>query len=205
MQLSDINSLDINEIGLWPAPAKAVILAVVMVVVIGLGYWFDLSSMMDSLRQGQRQEQQLKQEYKQREAVAANIGVYQQRLKKLKGMLADLVKQLPTGTEMPDLLERVSDLGRSNGLLFRVFQPQRENRQDYFVVVPIAIRAQGTYHQFGEFISSISAMQRIVTLRSATLSVPSGKPVTNLGNNPALSINATLQTYRYVESSNGKR
>lgn len=205
MQLSDINSLDINEIGLWPLPAKVVVLVLVAAVVIGLGYWFNLSDTLDTLHQGQRREQQLKREYKQREAVVANIDAYRQRLKKLKSMLSDLVKQLPTGTEMPDLLEKVSDLGRSNGLSFQVFQPQHESRQDYFVVVPITIRARATYHQFGEFISSISAMQRIVTLQSATLSVPSGQALTSLGNNPELNIDATLRTYRYVEPSNGKK
>lgn len=199
MTLSDLNSLDINEVGFWPLPAKIGLLVLIAALIAGLGYWFDLSSMIDQLNASRRQEASLKQEFRKKQSVVANSAEYKARLDKLRSLLADLVKQLPTGTEMPDLLEKISELGRSNGLVFQVFRPQNEKRQKYFAIVPISIQAQGTYHQFGEFISSISAMQRIVTLQNAVLKVPSGRSPTDVNASHDLDIEATLQTYRYLE------
>ena len=132
----------------------------------------------------------------------ANIGEYRKQLEELQGLLDTMLKQLPTQTEMPDLLESISDTGKVNGLVFSLFKPEGEVPRDFYAAKPISIRATGTYHQFSEFVSSVAALSRIVTLEAANLS----RPTTNNRNQPldldneTLSISATLQTYRYLDA-----
>lgn len=203
MKLSELNDLDFSEMGGWPWPAKLILLLFVVAIVVAAGYWFHIKDLWSELENRQRQEVSLKSEFEQKQSVIANLDAYRARLQELETMLAELVRQLPTRTEMPDLLEQVSDQGRTNGLNFQLFRPEGERRQDYFVVVPISIRARGTYHQFGEFISSVSAMERIVTLENATLTVPGGRSPTDINAEDDLNIEATLQTYRYIEAEEG--
>lgn len=194
MALSDLNNLDFNNIGGWPPIAKILLIIILIAAVAGAGYYFDIKDLWADLEKVQREELTLKEEFINKQTVAANLQAYRERLEELKVILADLVKQLPTGTEMPDLLEQISDTGRSNGLDFQLFRPESERKQEFLAAVPITINARATYHQFGEFISAIAALERIVTLENATLTTRGG------GNLDAdeLSIQATLQTYRYI-------
>lgn len=202
MALSDLNNLDFNNIAGWPPVAKGLLIIILMAVVGGAGYWFDIKDLWAELENVRREELGLKEEFIQKQTVVANLDDYRARLEELKVILAELVKQLPTGVEMPDLLEQISDTGRANGLDFQLFRPEQERRKEFLADVPISIRARATYHQFGAFISSIAALERIVTLENARL-VTQGS-----GNLDAdeLSIEATLQTYRYIgdeEQGNG--
>lgn len=202
MTLSDLNNLDFSDIGNAPAAVKGLLILIVVAVVGAGGYWFHVKDMLADLDNRRGQEAGLKMEFEQKQSIAANFDAYRARLEELDVLLAELVRQLPTRTEMPDLLEEVSNLGRSNGLVFQLFRPEGERRQEFFAVVPISIRATGSYHQFGEFISSISAMERIVTLENATLTVPGGRSLTEVTIDD-LNIEATLQTYRYLDAEEG--
>ena len=194
MALSDLNNLDFSNIAGWPPVAKGLLVIILITVVGGAGYWFDIKDLWAQLENVRRDELGLKEEFIQKQTVVANLDDYRARLEELKVILAELVKQLPTGVEMPDLLEQISDTGRANGLDFQLFRPEKERRKEFLADVPISIKARATYHQFGAFISSIAALERIVTLENAKL-VTRGS-----GNLDAdeLSIEATLQTYRYI-------
>ena len=194
MALSDLNNLDFSNIAGWPPIAKSLLIIIIIAAVGGAGYWFDIKDMWANLEKIRREELGLKEEFIQKQTVVANLDAYRARLEELKVILAELVKQLPTGVEMPDLLEQISDTGRANGLDFQLFRPEKERRKEFLAEVPISIKARATYHQLGAFISSIAALERIVTLQNATLVTIGGG---NL-NADELSIDATLQTYRYI-------
>ncbi|MDX1604970.1 MAG: type 4a pilus biogenesis protein PilO [Candidatus Competibacterales bacterium] len=196
MTLSDLNDLDFNNFGAWPLPARIGLIIIIIAAVGAAGYYFHVKDQIAELERVRQQETSLRSEFEEKQKVVANLDAYRARIEELRGMLAELVKQLPTRTEMPDLLEEVSNLGRSNGLQFRLFRPAGERRQEFFVNVPIQIQATASYHQFGEFVSSIAAMERIVTLEQASLGLADNR--IEPGSKP-LNVSATLQTYRYVE------
>jgi type IV pilus assembly protein PilO len=134
----------------------------------------------------------------------ANLDAYRAQIEQMQKALDTLVKQLPTRTEMPDLIDNVSNTGKRNGLDFSLFQPQEEQQREFYAAKPIAIKARATYHQFGAFISSIGALSRIVTLEKASLvdaDTQGRSPIARAdGDTKPLAIEATLQTYRYLEA-----
>ena len=138
--------------------------------------------------------------------MVANIEIYRERLAQLREMLKEVLKQLPTRTEMPNLLEAISNTGKANGLVFSLFKPGNEGPKEFYATVPISIRATASFHQFAAFVSSVAALPRIVTLVSAKLTEPGrGRKsrgfITSPGDirSESLQIEATLQTYRYLE------
>jgi type IV pilus assembly protein PilO len=96
----------------------------------------------------------------------------------------------------------VSNTGKKNGLDFELFKPEAEQPRDFYAAKPITIKAKATYHQFGAFVSGVAALSRIVTLENVTLGgVGGAKGATGgaKGKTELVDIQATLQTYRYMD------
>ena len=195
----NVNDLDFSNAGAWPPAFKAIAVLLVIAAVGAAGYWFDSKDLWAEYQRAQREERNLKTQFESKQRVMANIDAYRVQLDELRGMLAEMLQQLPTETEMPDLLEDVSRIGVENGLVFELFRPEGEfNEGGVFISKPIAIRARANYHQFANFISDVSALDRIVTLESVQIEAETrGNEAEQ--DEDELIIQATLQTYRYPE------
>jgi type IV pilus assembly protein PilO len=135
-----------------------------------------------------------KKTFETKQAKAANLEAYKEQLAEMKVMFASMVEQLPKKSEVPDLLVDVTRTGLVNGLEFELFQPQGERPIDFYAELPIQMTVTGNYHQFGEFVSGLAALPRIVTvhdLKLGPLSEKTGK----------MTMNLTAKTYRYFDES----
>ena len=205
--LEEIRSLDPRDPGRWPMPIRAGVVALTFVVLsILLTYFIVWSDERPELQRHQDEEQKLRTEFVTKHSKAVNLDVYKQQLKDIERSFGALLRQLPGKTEVPNLLVDISQTGLSAGLQQRLFQPQPEQRRDFYAEQPIRIRLSGSYHQFGEFVSGIAALPRIVTLHDIDI-----KPETN-SSYDQLTLELTAKTYRYLDedelaqaSSKGKR
>ena len=210
MNLSEINlsDFDLREAGEWPLAGKAVLMVLIIAAILGAGYYFFTDDQLQELDKVTREEQTLRQEYVEKWRATANLEAFRKQIEQMEKDLEVMLRQLPTGTEMPDLLEDVSNTGKKNGLDFELFKPEAEQPKDFYAAKPITVKAKANYHQFGAFVSGVAALSRIVTLESATLTSAASKDAAQKGQNikltsEPLSIQATLQTYRYMEESGG--
>jgi type IV pilus assembly protein PilO len=203
MKLSDLNSLDFSNAGQWPPIVKAITSAIIMVAVAGAGYWFFTRAELETLDKARVSEQQLRQEFMEKQKVMANIDAYRAQIEEMQRLLKDMLRQLPTRTEMPDLLEDISNTGKRNGLNFELFKPEGEQPREFYAAKPISIKARASYHQFGAFVSNVAALSRIVTLDNASINTEPQKEgktgLTKDENSLLMLIEATLQTYRYLD------
>ncbi|MER2513788.1 MAG: type 4a pilus biogenesis protein PilO, partial [Nitrosomonas ureae] len=160
MSLSDLNLSDINlsEAGSWPLAGRLVLALLVIAAILGAGYYVFTSDQLAELERITQEEQQLRQEFIEKQRVAANLESFRVQLKQMEADLQVMLRQLPTGTEMPKLLENVSDTGKKNGLEFELFKPENEQPRDFYAAKPITIKAKGSYHQFGAFVSGVAAL-----------------------------------------------
>ena len=74
-----------------------------------------------------------------------------------------------------------------------LFQPSPEIKKDFYAELPIKIRLTGSYHEFGEFVSGIAALPRIVTLHDVEIK-PESKDSYD-----RLTLDLTAKTYRYLD------
>ncbi|HVP33094.1 MAG TPA: type 4a pilus biogenesis protein PilO [Steroidobacteraceae bacterium] len=192
--LEELQSLDPREPGRWPFAfrAGAVVLAYVAVTV-GLIYFFVWSEQRPALEQHRAEEQALRQEFKTKHAKAVNLELYKQQLKDIERSFGALLRELPGKTEVPSLLVDISQTGLGAGLQEKLFQPEAEVKKDFYAEKPIKIRLTGSYHQFGEFVSGIAALPRIVTLDDINIKSDSKDAYDQL------SMELTAKTYRYLD------
>ena len=192
--LDELRSLDPRDPGRWPLPVRAgaVALAFALLSVFGI-YMLVWNEQRPELQRHQEEEQKLRQEFKEKHAKAVNLEIYKQQLKDIERSFGALLRQLPGKTEVPSLLIDISQTGLAAGLQEKLFQPEPEQRKDFYAELPIKIRLTGSYHQFGEFVSGIAALPRIVTLHD--IDVKSD----NKDAYDQLSLELTAKTYRYLD------
>lgn len=194
MNFSELRELDFNNLGSASNGAKAVILIFLAVIILLAGYWFLIKDKRETLAQRERVEAQLKQEFRDKQQKAVNLPAHRQQLQEMEEMLAVMLRQLPSRTEMPDLLNDISQTALGAGIENELFEPRTEIVRDFYAELPINIRMVGTYHQFGEFVSTVAALPRVVILTIQDISLqPLGGP------GGRLRMDGTITTYRYLD------
>jgi type IV pilus assembly protein PilO len=192
MEMSSISELDFNESGEWPLPIKVISIVLICLVMWGAGYYFLLKDKKVELESLEQKEVELKKTFETKQAKAVNLEAYKEQLAEMKVMFASMLEQLPRKSEVPELLVDVTRTGLINGLEFELFQPQGERPIDFYAELPIQMTVTGNYHQFGQFVSGLASLPRIVTvhdLKLGPLSEDTGK----------MTMNLTAKTYRYFD------
>ena len=192
--IEELQSLDWREPGRWPLPIRIGAVAIWLVVLTFiLAYVFVWTNERPLLDQYQQEEQKLRQEFRTKHAQAVNLSVYKQQLADIERDFGALLRQLPGRTEVPNLVVDISQTGLAAGLSQKLFQPGAELKKDFYSELPIRIRFSGSYHQFGQFVSGIAALPRIVTLHDIEIK-PDGK-----SGYDSLTLDVTAKTYRYLD------
>jgi type IV pilus assembly protein PilO len=196
MNLQEIRDLDFNDLGSASPGAKAFLLGFVAILILAAGYWFIIKDQRADLANRERQEQQLRQEFSTKQRKAASLEVYEQQLAEMRDMLRSLLRQLPSKTEMPDLLVDISQTALAAGIETELFEPRAEQPRDFYAEQPIAIRMTGRYHQFGNFVSGVASLSRVVilTMQDISLEPIEGRP-------GVLRMEGTVTTYRYLDDA----
>ena len=190
----DLNDLDLTNIARWPVAARAVVILFLMGGVIFLGYWFHTKEQLVDLQEIEQHETSLRALFEQKAKQAANLEAYQQQLVEMRESFGAMLRQLPNKTEVADLLVDVSQTGLASGLEFELFKPTGEIPREFYAELPINIRVIGRYHEFGDFISGVAGLPRIVTLNNVAIKRKGSKDDANL-----LTMDMIAKTYRYLE------
>lgn len=194
--IEQFQALDWRDPGRWPLGIRAIVAAFVFVVASFLfGMVLIYNTQMDEFEQVQTEQDQLWAEFEQKQHQAANFAAYRAQLKDMERSFGAMLRQLPGRTEVPNLLVDISQTGNGAGLDEKLFQPGAELKQDFYAELPIKIRLTGSYHAFGNFVSGIAALPRIVTLHDIQIQPESQKSA----GTDQLVLDLTAKTYRYLE------
>jgi len=201
MNLNDIRNLDPSNIGGWPAPIKALVLLAVCAAVLGAGYQFLGKDRIVALEQVRTKEGELKTTFETKQRRAANLEPLKQQLAEMKQSFGAMLRLLPNRTEIEGLLVDISQSGLAAGLEFELFKPAGEQPAEFYAVQPINITVTGTYHQFGEFVSAVAALPRIVTQHDLQIAPLAGSRPNDLTANgmSRLRMSMVAKTYRYLD------
>jgi len=195
MTLDDLNNLDPQNIGAWPLPIRMVVIAVVCA---GIGYatfHYDINPQLLALEKVEEEEVTLRQTLDIKQKKAANLEALKEQLAEMKQSFGDMIRQLPDKTEVAGLIVDISQTGLAAGLTFELFKPGKEKPAEFYSELPISIRVVGEYHQFGEFVSGIATLPRIVTTHDIDIT---RSPATAKSKG-SLVMKATAKTYRALD------
>ena len=192
--VEELQSLDVNDVGRWPLAIRMAVIAIVFVVVLGMGiYLLIIQDKAPQLQRVQEEEQTLRVSFENKQKKAANYDAYKAQLTQMEQSFGTMLRQLPGKTEIPSLIVDISQTGLAAGLQEKLFQPQAEIPKDFYAEKPITISLSGGYHEIAKFVSGVAALPRIVTLHDINITPDSQDNYDNL------TIQVTAKTYRYLE------
>jgi type IV pilus assembly protein PilO len=192
IQEFDVNDLDLENIGSWPLAVKIIVWIIALVGVLTLGYVYHVKNLQTNLQKAVEQETALRKEFEQKAFQAANLDAYRRQMEEMRESFGALVAQLPSDTEVPGLLEDITNKGMLNGLEFDSIELQAEITREFYIELPIKIVARGSYHDLGAFVSGMAGLPRIVTLHDFVIQQQAS-------NSSMLLLNITAKTYRYKD------
>ena len=168
-QLKQLNELDFEQVATWPHEVKWVVAIVTALFSLGLGWFLLVSPKLPLLDSASAEEATLKSQYQAKYRTAVNLSSYQEKLKQMQQDFAFMLKSLPTSNETPGLLDDITYVGTTSGLTFRLLQWQPEIEKEFYTELPIQLEVTGKYHDFGQFVTKIATLPRIVTLHDFAL------------------------------------
>lgn len=186
----DLGELNAENIGSWPLAVKVIAWVLAFVLVMVLGYFYNISDLRQQLAQVEQKETELKKEFEDKAFKAANLDALRTQMKEMEESFGALISQLPSDTEVPGLLEDITNKGVESGLEIKSIKLQPEVAKEFYIELPINIEVTGTYHDFGTFVSGIAGLPRIVTLHDFKMTSDPKTP-------GVLSMSISAKTYRY--------
>jgi len=201
MILDDFRSADFSDLGSSPGTVRFTVLTFVLILILVAGFYLLINDKKDELAQEGQQELSLRSDFEYKQQKAANLEAYEQQLADMEELLETMFRQLPSKTEMDKLLVDVSQTALAAGIDVQLFEPQAESHRDFYAERPISIRMLGDYHQFGEFVSGVAALPRVVILTMHDISLTRATAnQSRFGDSEGrLILEGRVKTYRYVD------
>ncbi len=191
INLSDIDPNDVNS---WPLAVKVAAIVLVCAGVAFAGYYLHTADQLIELGTVEEKELELRNTFKIKQNKAVNLPLYKEQMEEMSRSFGSMLRQLPSKTEVADLLVDVSQKGLANGLEFQLFKPNDEVPAEFYAELPITIKVAGGFHEFGQFVSDVAALPRIVTLQNIVITPQNSKEAAS-----GLVIDATAKTFRYLD------
>jgi type IV pilus assembly protein PilO len=189
--LDDFRYMNPNDPGSWQLVPRVAVLCGVFLLILVLGWWFVWSDQLAGLESKENEERTLKEQYVEKKRQAVNLDLYTQQLAEIDRSFGALLKQLPNKSEIEALLIEVNQAGLGRGLQFELFRPSQELMKDFYAEMPIVVKVNGGYHDFGAFAADVGKLPRIVTLNNLS--------ITPLKDGGSLTMDATIKTFRYLD------
>ena len=193
----DLANLDLENVGSWPAAARALLVVLLFIVLVLGGYYYHVAALSDRLQATEAEELDLLRQFERKSFEAVNLEAYKAQLVEMRESFGALVSQLPSDTEVPGLLEDISAKGELNGLRIESIDLLDEVLEEFYVELPISIIANGSYHDLGAFVSGMAGLPRIVTLHDFEI-VMDGDESANLR------MDLVAKTYRYKDEADAE-
>ncbi|KFN51754.1 hypothetical protein N790_04155 [Arenimonas malthae CC-JY-1] len=190
----DLRNLDFNNAGAWPIQVKLGACVLLGAVIIGIAWYLFVSDQRVMLEKEERTEITLREEFQGKQGRAANLEPLKQQLAQMEVMLQQMLRQLPSKNEMPDLIVDISQTALAAGINNELFQPGAESQREFYAEKPIQLRMVGTYHQFGAFVSGVASLPRVVIMTMHDISLQPRS-----GTDGTLVLSGTVKTYRYLD------
>lgn len=186
----DFRELDLKEVGEWPISIRIFFAILLVSFILSIGYFVQFKKMNTLLKVEKAKETQLFTTVDNKIYEASHLEPYRIQIKEMKEKFVDEVGKLPINIEMSGLVQDITSSGSKYGLEFDKIILIDEKPSSFYIELPIELTVRGTYHSFGQFLSELTQLSRIITLHDFTI-VPSVKY------EGMLEMTIVVKTYKY--------
>jgi len=198
-----LRELDFNNMGSWPREYKIGFCVLLAALIFGLLWYVVTRPKAPELENLERREVELRTDFETKQGRASNLEPLKQQLAQMEQQLQQMLRQLPSRTEMPALINDISQTALATGIHNELFKPGPETPKEFYAEKPIELKMVGSYHQFGAFVSGVASLPRVVIMTMHDISLrPRGagnNSMAGITPNSSLELAGTVKTYRYLD------
>jgi len=125
--------------------------------------------------------------------VEGTLATYRRQLEAVEGLI-------PSGEELPDLLDAISAEAQRTNVEIALIQPSGATEEEYYTRRAYDMAVVGRYHDVGDFLTRVASLPRIVTPLNLTLAPTGGGAgsAANPGAADAVRVEARFSIETYV-------
>jgi len=195
--LDDLRNVDFSDLGSASTSVRYFLLSLLLLLLLVAGYFLIIKDKWTQLERVRDQEFALRSDFEEKQQKAANLEAYEKQLAEMQDLLETMFRQLPSKTEMDKLLVDISQTALAAGIDVQLFEPQPEQFKDFYAERPISVRMLGNYHEFGEFVSGVAGLPRVVILTMHNVSLR--RATGGAKAEGRLILEGQVKTYRYID------
>lgn len=187
------DSIDFSDVATWGKPAIIGASLAVFLVIFFIGYYFLIENMLQDLdAQSELQTAKIK-EYGEKYAIASNKETYQTQMIELDLMFASFLEQIPADTEIPEIIEDITQIASQSGLVTSVISLNSAVDSGVYFALPVNVTVEGDYHDLGEFVAGLTQLKRLISLHDFSLEKAA---------NGDLNLNLAAKTFQFNNREN---
>lgn len=127
------------------------------------------------------------------EQVRANVAALSEQFKAI-------TSKLPNEVSMADIIRDVDGVARAAGVSIKSKEPMAVINKQFFEEIPLKISVEGSYSEVTMFLYYVSAMERIMRVKSFRVETPQfSGPAKSAPPTGRLIFNGEITAYRFVE------
>jgi type IV pilus assembly protein PilO len=160
------SDIALEKIEALPRTHRLLVWILTFALIGGSYYFFVFESEYQAYQQAQQNYQtqlNILAKYKLR---AAGITAYEKKMADTGQALEEAMKVLAGKREIPAMLTSLSQAGRRAGLVFHLFQPEKEINREFYTEIPVSIQVEGRYHQIADFFFQLIRLGTIVNIKN---------------------------------------
>lgn len=191
-------SLGFDKYVRWPTNRKAILMAVLAVIVGAVYYFVWFAPKREAISSLEKESAKLSAQIVEKRAVADNLESIKQAVDQMDKLLTQALEKLPSGEEIPKLLKTVSDIARDTGLdplLFRPSAPTPVGPEYFYASIPFDMEETGSFYQLSKFFDKVSRLPRIVTIERIKIDTLDYLK----GDDPKLKATFRAVTFKYLQ------
>ena len=143
---------------------RALILFAIIAVIVGTFSYFIYMPKLQKLNKLEIKLKKAQLKLHQTKLIADQLPKLEAEIKELNLAFKKALNKLPDNKEIPNLLLKITKLGKDSKLSFDLFQPKQIRNKEFYAEVPIDIVVKGSYHAVGRFFSQLCSMPRIINI-----------------------------------------
>jgi len=195
-----VHEINFDNIPDWPKKIRLAAYVIVALAILIFFYVVDIYWKIQALSQVQAQERQLKLDLERNHNTVVNMLVYKKQLQVVQDRYKNIAQQLPLDNQLDTLIDSINAASSAANLELSTLTLQPEEEGSFYAILPIKIIANGTYHQFGNFVAKLTALNHIIIPMDFSINAVENSTI-NSSQIESLNLSMILNAYYYRGSN----
>jgi len=182
----------LDQIAKQPLAVKIGVLIVALVAMFIIEWQVFLAPKKVEIKNLEKKKEDLKLKLVENEAIAANLGKFEDEVNILNEQLKQAIALLPNEADVHSLYRQLSIAAKKTNINLLTFRPAGQSSHGFYNDLSMDLKLHGSYNDIAIFIDQVGKLSRIVNISNIVFSSP-----TLVGNTINMNVDCRATTFMF--------